>query len=250
MEKNEADETPTAGASQALTAAQQRDLANQAVRDLQARAYLDRVIRPKRYIRAGRDWAASDEVVAYMIDYVLNSSQPKTILELGSGISTIWFGLATKQKGCGHVISIEHDAHFFEVANQLRITHEITDVVDLKLAPLAGGSDDRPPWYDLPHDFKPSIDLLFVDGPPARLGPSIRTPAFPRLAQFLNQGSLVVLDDTSRLPEQQIVQTWQSHPQPYGSLELKEDLGGATVMTFKTRKDNDNPMVLETGCQS
>jgi hypothetical protein len=99
-------------------------------------------------------------------------------LETGSGRSTGLFEAA----GCAHT-ALEHD-------RKRRAPYP-----SVILTRLSGS----PPWYN----WEPGqpFDLIFIDGPPGRIGRSGILRVLPRL---LHRGTFIVLDDTQRRAERRL----------------------------------------------
>ena len=130
-----------------------------------------------------------------------------TIVECGSGQSTVAIGRLLAERGAGRLYSLEHDPRWLaETAARLE-RDAAGERVELLRAPLRDG------WYDaaavdrLPH----AIDLLLVDGPPGDLAHDgqARYPALSRLATRLAPGALVILDDIHRPGEREIDERWR-----------------------------------------
>lgn len=162
-------------------------------------------------------WAVTVPTLLAMLNEVGKNSRRQTIVECGSGTSTIWLGLAVRHRGHGHVYALEHQESFAEATRAYVRANGLEDWVTILDAPLVdysiGGNDYR--WYDMGAigPLKNRIDLLFVDGPPASTGPMARYPAVPLLADRLADNAWVVLDDTVREEEVSIVSNWlaESH---------------------------------------
>lgn len=64
-------------------------------------------------------------------------------------------------------------------------------------------------WYDRERLIFPApIDVLIVDGPPAKTGHLARYPALPLLHEHLADTAVVVLHDTHRADETETIQRW------------------------------------------
>lgn len=162
----------------------------------------------------GGGWALTGDSAAILVREAL-SRQSKTVLELGSGASTLLLGQVLKRRGEGRLLSIDHDPVWARRTRQyvdfLGLQDYVT-VVDapLKTQTLAGDSFD---WYDIPAkdlDVLGPIDLLLVDGPPqSKTDPkAARSPAFALLRQRLSPRALVFVDDASRQTERSMVERW------------------------------------------
>lgn len=162
-------------------------------------------------------WAVTVPTLTAMLNEIGKNSRRRTIVECGSGTSTIWLGLALRHRGHGHVYALEHQERFAEATRAYVLANGLEDWVTILEAPLVHysieGNDYR--WYDLAAigPIKDRIDLLFVDGPPASTGHMARYPAIPLLADRLADNAWVVLDDTVREEEVSIVSNWlaESH---------------------------------------
>jgi predicted O-methyltransferase YrrM len=141
--------------------------------------------------------------------------RPQCIVELGCGASTVVAAAMLRQCGQGRILSLEQDRSY---AEQCRVDlgryglESVARVVHAPLVPVTIGRTDWR-WYDMSAlgELK-EIDLLVVDGPAqqnqaARL---IRYPALPLLNHALKTGAIILVDDTNRSDEQQVVARWLS----------------------------------------
>jgi len=154
-------------------------------------------------------WAIDSQALAHMLA-LIEERQPRRILELGSGTSTIWIGYLCQTFG-GELITLDHLEHYLGLTRTAINRHQLNDVIDSRLAPLvktevAGESFD---WYDTASlaDLT-DIDLVIIDGPPAATGPQARYPALPKVIELLSPNATVVLDDAHRPDEARIVDSW------------------------------------------
>lgn len=161
------------------------------------------------------DWAITPGALLTVIDDVYARSGPVTILECGSGSSTVFFALALAERGQGGmVVSLESDAGFAEETRRHLRCHHVQDIATVVDAPLIDqvlATGEKRLWYDLaglPEFGK--IDVLFVDGPVGGSSYQARYPAYPVFRQRLSSGALIVLDDTDRPQEQEILERWRT----------------------------------------
>jgi predicted O-methyltransferase YrrM len=184
----------------------------------------DRLVDHDRPMPELGNWAVSPDTLVWMLDR-LSDSSVRTILELGSGSSTIWFATALAQRGGeGRVVALESSAEYAESTRTELAKHGLQDRARVLQAPLvdtAVPGRENQPWFDisvLPD--LPPVDLLFVDGPHGAIAREVRYPAYPLLADRLAPGATVVLDDTGRPAEAAIAKAWKQ--ESFGGRRLRE----------------------------
>ncbi|WP_051504297.1 class I SAM-dependent methyltransferase [Sphingomonas jaspsi] len=150
-------------------------------------------------------WKADSLFLNRIIDWV-EALQPKSVVELGAGASTLVTARALSRNGGGSLISFDQHAPFVEATRQWLAENGIES--DLRHAPLVRTSSTWPgPWYDL-HDLPDQIDLLIVDGPPWSLHPYVRGQA-EVLFDRIPVGGAILLDDAFRPGERIIASRWK-----------------------------------------
>ncbi|HTW17954.1 MAG TPA: class I SAM-dependent methyltransferase [Nocardioides sp.] len=161
------------------------------------------------------DWAITTSSLLAMLSDVATRTGPVTVVECGSGTSTLFLGLALQQRGDGsRVVALESDAAFAEETRGHLARAGVAEIATVVHAPLVEREHtpgDHRLWFDtsgLPD--LDGIDLLFVDGPVGGSTHEARYPAYPFFADLLRDGATVVLDDTDRPDERSIVEKWAS----------------------------------------
>lgn len=154
-------------------------------------------------------WAIDARAMLHLRQ-IVQDHQPRQILELGSGTSTVWLGYLAEQLGTS-VVSIDHDEQFKQRTDYFLGKHQLTDVVTTIHAPLTplrlDGVDYH--WYDRKaFEGLHNIDLLLVDGPVGTTNRWARYPALPILWSQMSAKAVVVLDDASRQEESESVESW------------------------------------------
>ena len=140
---------------------------------------------------------------------LLDELTPRTIVELGCGVSTHLITAWIRATGGRPLLSFDDGERW---AGECRASLDrlgLLPHVQLVVAPLRGRAADRP-WYDLDGHAAAltGIDLLVVDGPPAYEDGLARLPAFPYFRDRLSPNAVIVLDDGLRPGEQEVVARW------------------------------------------
>ncbi len=157
-----------------------------------------------------RGWAASPDFLTVLIGLV-DSRRPATIVECGSGLSTLVLAASMRDLGRGRVIAFDHDSVYVERTRDLLKRHRLTEWAAIIHAPLVNTTCPgwEGPWYGLGESEEDlSVDMLVIDGPPHWVAPLARYPALPLLRTRLASGAVVVLDDTDRPAESRIIELW------------------------------------------
>ena len=208
-----------------------------------ARNYLYEKLNPPVHIGARGTWACNFQVLSFIIDKILDPavSNPN-IVELGSGVSTAWIGLALKQNGNGRLHSVEHDATYQARTESILSEVGAEEFVQMHFAPMTNNyrhmNAIQDQWYALSwiQTMDSDIDLLFVDGPPSVFGEGIRTPAYPELFSKLANHAIVIIDDIQRDDERRTITYWQQHANENDAqLTHLCDVGESGVFEHQTR---------------
>lgn len=156
-------------------------------------------------------WAVGPPTLLALVREVLSRTEHPTVVECGSGTSTVWIALALRQRGGGRIIALEHAERYAEQTQADLSRAGLSAWAEVRLAPIEEQlvSEERQPWYAAAawKDLS-DVDVLLVDGPPGSIAPQSRFPALPLLGHALRDGATVVLDDIGRPDEAQIAERW------------------------------------------
>jgi hypothetical protein len=147
-------------------------------------------------------WAAEEP---YLAEVVRSAEASRgSILECGSGLTTLLMGAVAARRGI-ELHTLEHNpAWHARVTEALRSIDTSTTVVHL--APLQDRGDCE--WYDAPLDSIPNdITLVVCDGPPESTRGG-RRGLLPTVREKLARDCSIMLDDTSRAAERELVRIW------------------------------------------
>ncbi|MCH2161719.1 MAG: class I SAM-dependent methyltransferase [Phycisphaerales bacterium] len=169
-------------------------------------------IRPDALFPPTRGWAASPDFLKLLAELIM-TTRPESVVEASSGVTTLTAAYCLKRLGRGRVTALEHDETYAARTSALICEHGLEDFATVVHAPLSRQAVDGEEfaWYD-PKAVTAiaQVDLLVVDGPPARTGPLARYPALPMFANALQAGATILADDGGRAPEQEMVRRWMA----------------------------------------
>ena len=170
-------------------------------------------------------WVADAEFLNLVADRILDHGA-RTVVEIGSGISTLVAARALQRCGGGTLISLDtHPDHAAATAARLGERRLAADVRHLGYA-----FDPASPWgirWTNLDQLPETIDLLVVDGPPWFRHPLIRGAAdtlFDRIAP----GGAILLDDAARPGERIVARRWR-RAWPYVRFEHLPTMKGALL---------------------
>lgn len=183
-------------------------------------------------------WTVESDFALLLANEVRREAE--TIVECGSGLTTLLLATMLRANRKGRLYSIEHDPLFAEETRRRLAAAELSDWVELIVAPLEEGTfgSERVVWYSSPAiaEIPAGIDLLVVDGPPD-VRPWARWPAVEVFHERFSQKGTVLLDDGHRPAETRAALRWQAdhpdldvfwHDTVKGSWRLSPAQGGAT----------------------
>ena len=192
---------------------------------LQSLLSLERLLDLPKALPATRGWAGSPDFLLSLAEEVL-AHAPDTIMECGSGVSTLVAARCAELNGRGHVYSLEHDPAYAAQTRGLLSKHGLSGRATVIEAPLVECSDGSR-WYSaaaLPADL-PGIDLLVVDGPPGTIGRLARYPALRQLRDRMNAAFTVLVDDADRDDEREMIRRWRAEDTMLDEVRLTAEKG-------------------------
>lgn len=179
--------------------------------DMQALHQLMKRYSPEATLPNIGGWALSPTGLLAVTDIVAHSNAT-SVVECGSGTSTLWIAYALRALGQGRkVTAFDHLIGYAQHTRGLLKLHGLEEYAEVHEAPLNQVETPRGayPWYTTHLDHLPDeIDVLLVDGPPQSTGAHARYPALPILAPRLSRSAWIVMDDTDRPDEKDILGMW------------------------------------------
>lgn len=206
------------------------------VSETAALADLFRTLDPDGLLPLPTDFSAAPSTIHSLVSEVLDRELDVQILECGSGSSTVWLAAACRKVGRGTVVALEHDEEYAEATRRALTRCGLGDFAEVRHAQLSAieveGQSFR--WYN-PDSLNgiERVDLLFVDGPPGRVGHLARYPAYPMTRPLLSDGALVVMDDATRDDERRSLELWRALPDMGGELLPTTGVGRAVHLRWR-----------------
>lgn len=158
-----------------------------------------------------RHTAASPDFLHLLANEIFRL-RPETIVEVGSGTSTLIAAYCLRKIGRGRIVSLDHLQKYADITRQTVDAHGLGEYASVAHAPLKNYDLDGETyrWYDdAALAGVERIDLLIVDGPPQQVNAWARYPAIPLLRARLGEESVALLDDGGRADETAIVEAWR-----------------------------------------
>lgn len=159
--------------------------------------------------------------------HLVETHRPRTIVECGSGTSTLWLAYAARHIGGARVVALDHDARFAAATRALLERHGLGEFAEVRHAPLreVRVGEEVLSWYDTEQlTDVASVELLLVDGPPKWTGAQARYPALPVLRDRLAPGALILADDAQRPEERRTIRRWRAEYHVGSPERLSRDL--------------------------
>jgi predicted RNA methylase len=209
-----------------------REGAERTFHQVEAMINLHSLVRVSNGMPATRGWAASPDFLLTLVSLV-EQHRPTTVLDLGSGSTTLWMASAMRTFGIeGRIVAVDHDEKYAAHTRQALVAHGLEKFAEVRHASLTDLelAGETWPWYDLSvfADVR-DADLLVVDGPPGVLRSQARYPALPVLADRLTARARVVVDDYRRDDETAMVARWREELPGWALRELPHEKGCAVL---------------------
>lgn len=177
-------------------------------------------------------WTASADLLVELVDRLVEE-RPAVAVEGGSGVSTVVMALAVREHGLPtKVVALEHDAEWAEHTRRMLARHGVAEHAEVRLAPLGPTSIEghETPWYDRAAlDDLFEVGLVLVDGPPEGTGPRARYPMVPLLRDRFAQRCTILVDDTARPGDADVVDRWRELAPDFTYEKLHLDKGAAVL---------------------
>lgn len=178
-------------------------------RQVESLAWLRDELQLRTPLPPTRGSAAAPDALLELVR-LIDRNHVRSVLELGSGVSTIVMARRLQQAGAGRVVALEHIPEYAAATRAELSAQGLEAVASVVDAPLVDHAIDGSTWswYELGPGVPERIELLFIDGPPKPVATQARYPALPLLRERLAPGAVALLDDGNRPDERAMVRRW------------------------------------------
>ncbi|MDC0948871.1 hypothetical protein OAS86_05980 [Gammaproteobacteria bacterium] len=155
-----------------------------------------------------RGWAVSPDFLAYLVRYV-EASQPRKIIEFGSGATTIMIAsyLNSQRNINGQkskFVSYESDENYANRTKSYLKETGLEEYVDLRIAPLRNNSEGAI-WYEFSSQDYGVYELIVVDGPSISFGAEVRVGLLSIIDKIDGDNTTIFIDDANRPGEMKLI---------------------------------------------
>lgn len=169
----------------------------------------------------------------------IQRSLATSIVECGSGVSTLHIARLLRALGRGHLTSLEQDPDWAAFVREILKQNQLDTWATVVEAPLVEQTylEHTIEWYDVPPSAAPAtIDLLVVDGPRGVQGKLARLGAVPHFWPKLSASVTIYLDDADR-PEERAIAELLCARFPLAAVRVPTERG----LIKLTRLDPEHP---------
>ncbi len=163
-----------------------------------------RLIKKLIFAWGNEGFSAKEDYLEACLNHTLKTNS--SILECGSGLTTILMGFIAKKRGI-KMITLEH-SDFWAKKVQHYLQKYKLDTVILFNTPLKDFGDFE--WYDvnyLTYDIK-ELGLIICDGPPGNTKGG-RYGLIPIMKKFIKKHCIILVDDMIRDKEKVMINDWK-----------------------------------------
>jgi predicted O-methyltransferase YrrM len=156
-----------------------------------------------------------------------------SVLECGSGISTILMGLALPRSAASEIWALENDVRWLKRVAAVTKSYPLSNV-RLIHTPLQSYGDYL--WYAPPRQRMPRFHLVICDGP-TQATPGGRYGLLPVMTPHLTDDAVVLFDDADTAIGRAVLARWQD--EGLARVELREGSDGVfAIVTVQKRLEH------------
>lgn len=186
-------------------------------------------------IKASLNSATLKERTLQFVGSLVQYYKPATIFEFGGGISTKVLANASRTYTSTRLFSVDHSPFYLQktkylVSEAKHVTFFLCPITLYYFRWKGFATYDSAYIRQIPQGTK--LDLVLIDGPSGRrFG---REAPLYQLAPFLTPQTLILLDDSNRVPEKQSIANWQRvWPGGIDIVQFSESGKGFSILQIK-----------------